>query len=88
MLAAQKINDFITAYGKPICDGCVMRALGLTAQAQSSQITAALGTTSDFIRVRGKCSVCNNERTVIYPARPRTAWEPAKTAPARSDGLM
>jgi hypothetical protein len=77
MLAAQRINDFITAYGKPICDGCIVRALDLVAYAQSSQITAALGTTSDFTRERGRCSVCNNERTVIYATRPEISEEPA-----------
>jgi hypothetical protein len=70
LLAAQTINDFITAHGKAICDGCIVRALGLAAHAQSAQITAALGTTSDFTRKRGHCSVCGNERLVIY-ATPR-----------------
>jgi hypothetical protein len=69
MLVAQKINNFITAHGKPICDGCIVDALHLTAHAHSAQITAALGTTSDFTRERAECSVCSNERAVIHSTR-------------------
>ena len=42
MLIAQQINDFITAHGKPICDGCICTGLKLTALAHSAQITTAL----------------------------------------------
>jgi hypothetical protein len=70
VLVAQRINDFITAHGKPICDKCIVDALHLTAHAHSAQITAALGTTSDFTRDRAQCSVCKNERTVIHAMRP------------------
>ena len=55
MLIAQQINDFITAHGKPICDGCICTGLKLTALAHSAQITAALGTTCDFNRTRAEC---------------------------------
>lgn len=64
-LVAQRINDYITQYGSPICDRCLVERLGLTAHAHSAQITAALGTTRDFQRGRGLCSACNNERIVI-----------------------
>jgi hypothetical protein len=69
MLVAQKINDFVTFRSAPICDGCIVDGLGLTTQAHSAQITAALGTTSDFKRDTGICSVCKNERTVIHATR-------------------
>jgi hypothetical protein len=69
VLVAQKINDFITTHGAPVCDGCIVDALNLTAHAHSAQITAALGTTSDFTRQRAQCSVCKNERIVIHASR-------------------
>ena len=43
MLVAQKVNDFITSHQpEALCDGCIVKALGLTAHAHSAQITAAL----------------------------------------------
>jgi hypothetical protein len=53
VLVAQRINDFVTTHGKPVCDRCIMGALKLTAHAHSAQITGALGTTSDFTRKMG-----------------------------------
>jgi hypothetical protein len=69
VLVAQRINDFVKGHGKPICDKCIMDGLKLTAHAHSAQITAALGTTSDFTRQHDECSVCKNDRTVIQIAR-------------------
>jgi hypothetical protein len=69
MLVAERINDFISTHGKPVCDKCIMDALELTAHAHSAQITAALGTTSDFTRNSGRCSLCKNERVVIQATR-------------------
>ena len=66
MLVAQKINDFITSRRAAVCDKCIVESLGLTALAHSAQITAALGTTSDFVRERGECSLCKDERMVIH----------------------
>ncbi|TPM30039.1 hypothetical protein [Mesorhizobium sp. B2-3-4] len=66
MLVAERVNQFITERkSKPVCDGCIVDGLKLTTQAHAAQITAALGTTSDFKRERGECSLCKNERTVI-----------------------
>jgi hypothetical protein len=69
MLVAQKINDFITGHRAPVCDACIVRELELTAHAHSAQITGALGTTSDFNRGPGECSMCKNERIVIHASR-------------------
>lgn len=69
MLVAQKINDFVRAHGKPICDKCIIDGLKLTAHAHSAQITASLGTTSDFTRKQAECSVCKNDRIVIHSTR-------------------
>lgn len=70
MLVAHAVNELITKqHGKPICDRCICEALSLTAHAHAAQITGALGTTSDFTRERGVCSMCKNERTVICAHR-------------------
>ncbi len=67
MLVAQKINDFITSHRPAaVCDKCLVESLDLTTQAHSARITAALGTTSDFVRERAECSLCKNVRVVIH----------------------
>ena len=69
VLVAQRVNDWITEHRpKPVCDNCIVDGLELTTPAHASQITAALGTTSDFIRTKGTCSVCKSERAVIKAA--------------------
>lgn len=70
MLVAQQINELITQHNAPICDACIVQSLKLTTQAHSAQITAALGTTSEFERKNGVCSICKNQRTVIRSTRP------------------
>jgi len=66
MLVAQQVNNFITDR-KPnaVCDSCIVDGLGLTKQAHAAQITAALGTTSNFERIRGECSKCKKVKLVI-----------------------
>jgi len=67
----QRVNDFVTSkYPHVVCDPCIVDALGLTQQAHAAQITGALGTTSDFVRERGTCSLCKNNRVVIRATRP------------------
>lgn len=68
-LVAQRINEHITLE-KPNawCDSCIVKNLFLTAHAHSAQITAALGTTSDFVREMGECSICHEPRKVIRRA--------------------
>ncbi|WP_315925555.1 hypothetical protein [Mesorhizobium sp. SP-1A] len=66
MLVAERVNAFITENaGKAVCDNCIVEGVGLTTHAHATQITAALGTTSDFRRWQGKCDLCRNERKVI-----------------------
>jgi hypothetical protein len=66
MLVAERVNDFITEQeSAPVCDQCIVDALKLSAPAHAAQITAALGTTSDFKREGGTCGICKNERKVI-----------------------
>lgn len=68
-LVAQRINEHLTLE-KPNawCDGCITTNLSLTTPAHASQITAALGTTSDFIREQGECSICKQDKKVIRRA--------------------
>lgn len=70
MVIAHRVNQLITSC-KPqaVCDDCIVEAAGLRSHAHSSQITAALGTTSDFDRERGICSLCHSERMVIRAVR-------------------
>lgn len=65
MIVAERVNSFITELGKPVCDACIVKGVGLTNHAHAAQITAALGTTSDFTRSTGECHLCKNERMVI-----------------------
>jgi len=63
MLVAQRINDFITANApNPFCNRCIKDELSLKKEAHAAQNTAALGTTSDFVREHGVCSICKNEK--------------------------
>jgi hypothetical protein len=70
MSVPQQINDFITSKRPDaLCNKCVAEGVGLTNDtAYPAQVTAALGTTSDFIRKPGTCSICKNDKTVIRRA--------------------
>jgi hypothetical protein len=67
MLVAQRINDFVTTKRPTaICDKCIANGVGLANHtAHPAQITGAFGTTSDFVREKGMCGICKNEKTVI-----------------------
>jgi hypothetical protein len=68
VLVAQRINNYVTKT-RPLtlCDKCIAAGMGLKNEsAHPAQITAALGTTSDFTREHGQCSVCKRQKTVIY----------------------
>ena len=69
MLVAERVNAYITRMRpNAVCDPCIADALGLGQQAHASQLTAALGTTSDFIRETARCSICGTKRKVIRRA--------------------
>ncbi len=58
MTVAERINKFITEIRpEAVCDGCIAVELKLRPQ-QVNQVTLALGTTSDFDRDLGDCSMC------------------------------
>jgi hypothetical protein len=70
MSVPQDINDFITSRRPAaFCNKCVAEGVGLTNDtAHPAQVTAALGTTTDFVREAGTCSMCKNDKTVIRRA--------------------
>jgi len=66
MLVAQRVNDLMTSQRpQAICDKCICNELKFNSHAHAAQITGALGTTSNFDRTRGNCSMCKNDRIVI-----------------------
>lgn len=70
MLIAQQVNNFITEHRPDaVCDKCICEAMNFNSHAHAAQITGALGTTSDFDRRQGQCSLCKNERIVIRANR-------------------
>lgn len=69
MIIAERINSFIKSKSPDIyCDRCITHELGLTKPQHVQQITAALGTTRDFVREHGVCDFCGEERKVIRRA--------------------
>ncbi len=63
----QQLNDFITKR-KPnfLCNKCIAEAVGLSnVGAHPAQITATLGTTTDFKQKRDRCSICHEIKLVI-----------------------
>ena len=69
MLVAQRVNDHVSGkHPHAMCDNCIQIELGLTQVAQATQITCALGTTTDFKRSQGVCVVCGLDRIVIRRA--------------------
>lgn len=69
MLVAERVNAFITSqYPEAICDACIVDGIELGRRAHASQITAALSTTSDFVRETGSCRHCGKRVMVIRKA--------------------
>jgi hypothetical protein len=69
MLVAQRVNDHVSSKSPhAMCDNCIQVELGLAQVAHATQITCALGTTSDFNRGQGVCLVCGRDRIVIRRA--------------------
>ena len=70
----QRVNDYITSlYPKAICNVCIAKGTDLSdKRGHPAQVTAALATTTDFVRTMGKCSICKNEKQLIRAARRRS----------------
>ena len=58
------VNRFLTEHGTPICDRCIQQSLKLSLSSQVQQIASALGTTRDFKREKGLCSICKHAKVV------------------------
>jgi|SRR5579862_3028788 len=50
--------------GKSYCDRCIHESLSLARHQQAQQAASALGTTSEFDRSTGTCSLCGGSRVV------------------------
>ncbi|PBC18678.1 hypothetical protein FJV83_28570 [Mesorhizobium sp. WSM4307] len=88
MIVAQMINDFVTLlHPGAVCDRCIAEALRLSSHAHAAQTTEALGTTSDFARYRGRCVICDSERTVTIAREPKGQMRPAKIGAALAGQL-
>lgn len=69
-MLAEQVNRYITAQApEPLCDDCIAGELMLTSRQQAFHVTTALGTTSDFTRRLGTCSMCGDEKKVIRAHR-------------------
>lgn len=67
---AQRVNDYISAKaGAPVCDICAQWEIFRNASTQVAHIASVLATTSDFVRGKGRCSICQKERTVTARTR-------------------
>ncbi|KRR23265.1 hypothetical protein [Bradyrhizobium retamae] len=68
-LVAQEVNDFITKRRPAVvCDLCIVRGIGLSVRAHANQITAALATTSEFVREKGSCPDCKQTDVMVIKA--------------------
>jgi hypothetical protein len=69
MTIASNLNSYITRNApKAFCDDCLQKALGLSQRQQAALRTETLGTTSDFTRDSGECSLCHSTKQVIARA--------------------
>ena len=62
MTVPERVNAFITAHDGLLCDKCIQQRMGLAQSNQVQQIAAALATTPLFIREKGRCSGCHNDK--------------------------
>jgi hypothetical protein len=63
---AERVNKEITQMARrPVCDHCLADKLNLRSAQHAQQITVALGTTTDFVRGKAECSLCQRHRTTI-----------------------
>ncbi len=69
MTIAYDLNAYITKNApNAFCDDCLQKALQLSQRQQAALRTETLGTTSDFARQSGECSLCHSVKQVIARA--------------------
>jgi hypothetical protein len=47
---------------RAFCDDCLAGELQFARRQEAAVITATLGLTSDYVRQRGACSICKNDK--------------------------
>jgi hypothetical protein len=63
---AERIKNFLIEHeGMPYCYLCIAGQLGLRGRQQAQQATLAFGNAGNFLRGKGLCFECNNDRLVI-----------------------
>lgn len=83
MTAPEKVNSFLTESSDWLCSDCIAKELGFGNRAQAVLITAALATTSEFVRGIGRCALCEREKMVAR----RAPQEQLAKNPTRFSGL-
>lgn len=74
MPIAHRVNRYIASiFPKRVCDQCICAELKLRTVTQASPTTVALGTTRDFHREMGVCSVCGSSRMTTRATPERAA---------------
>ncbi len=66
MTIQERVNAFLTVRRPSrFCDDCITESLELSPRQTTQKATSALGTTDNFHRGQGVCSVCGKEKMVI-----------------------
>lgn len=68
MTAPEAVHQFLTQNSGSACSDCIARELGIRSRAQPVIITAALATTSEFVREQGHCVLCTRHKMVTRRA--------------------
>jgi hypothetical protein len=65
MTIAEQVSGWLKQKkSEAYCDDCIQQQLKLSRRQQAFRVTSALGTTSDFKRQTGSCSLCGKEKLV------------------------
>ena len=65
MTIAERVSDWLKQQKSgAFCDDCIKEKLTLSRRQQAFRVTSALGTTHEFQRQSGVCSVCGSTKLV------------------------
>ena len=68
-LISERVNAFLTQEApRAFCDDCIAQRLQLSRRQQAHRVTSALGTTTNFLREDGACSICGQIKKVTRHA--------------------
>lgn len=82
MHSALRVNRYISSkYPNPVCDICISAELNFRSVTQANATTAALGTTSDFVRGIAECCVCKQTRTATRATPQRASADKELAGP-------